>query len=373
MRCCPTKAYISYSALEYNYNTLRSLLPEGCGFVGVVKSNAYGHGAIEVARKLELWGCEYLAVANLAEALELRGAGITLPILILGITAPEHTKTLIDNNLTQTIADNATAKAYSQRAVKLGKSLKCHLKLDTGMGRIGFFSLDGGESDISAACTAVRELNLSYEGVFTHFATSDVGEDGGNTSRQFKSFISAVDAIESATGRKFRLRHCANSGATVCYPETHLDMVRPGIALYGYAPENPSGIKLRPVMTVKSRVVQLRTPAAGSGVSYGRTYITGGGEKLAVIPMGYNDGLFRLLSNKISFVCKGKMIPQVGRICMDMCMADASAAGDVQIGDEVIIFGEKAMSAQDMAESIGTISYELLCAMDRRVGRVYID
>lgn len=368
-----TRAYISYSALENNYHTLRALLPKSCAFMGVVKSNAYGHGAVEISRKLEKWGCEYLAVANFGEAQALRKAGISLPILVLGYTSPEYTRLLIDNDITQAVVDADTAAEYSKRAVAAGKVLKCHLKLDTGMGRLGFFCLDSVGGDIAGASQAVLRQNLYFEGIFTHLATSDCGDDEGNTQRQLDAFLEASSAIETATGHQFKLRHCANSGATLSYPRSHLDMVRPGIALYGYAPENELGIKLRPVMTVKSKVVQIRTPQSGAGISYGHTYIADGGEKLAVIPMGYNDGLFRLFSGKISFFCNGKAIKQVGRICMDMCMADARAVDELKLGDDVTIFGSEGSTAQDLAESIGTISYELLCAMDRRVPRLYID
>ncbi|OUN07790.1 alanine racemase [Flavonifractor sp. An91] len=364
---------IDLSNLEHNYRALRAMLPQGCRFLGVVKADAYGHGAVQVARRLETLGAEYLAVACLDEALELRQARITTPILILGYTPTERAEALLDNGITQTVYDVEMARALSNAAAAAGKTLKIHVKADTGMSRLGW--LCGGE-DQSAAVEAIAQVcalpGLEAEGIYTHFANADGDED--YTMLQFTRFLDLLEALKER-GITFAIRHCAASAAALKFPCTHLDMVRPGIALYGHYPdpscEGLDGPGLRPVMTLKTRVASVKTVPAGTPVSYGCTHVLDRETKLAALTIGYADGLPRLCSDKLEVLIGGQRAPVVGRICMDMCMADVTGL-DVAPGDEVEVFGEH-LPIEDVAALAGTIQYELLCAVSPRVHRAYLD
>ena len=364
---------IDLSNLEHNYRALRAMLPQGCRFLGVVKADAYGHGAVQVARRLETLGAEYLAVACLDEALELRQARITTPILILGYTPTERAEALLDNGITQTVYDVEMARALSDAAAAAGKTLKIHVKADTGMSRLGW--LCGGE-DQSAAMEAIAQVcalpGREAEGTYTHFANADGDED--YTMLQFTRFLDLLEALKER-GITFAIRHCAASAAALKFPCTHLDMVRPGIALYGHYPdpscEGLDGPGLRPVMTLKTRVASVKTVPAGTPVSYGCTHVLDRETKLAALTIGYADGLPRLCSDKLEVLIGGQRAPVVGRICMDMCMADVTGL-DVAPGDEVEVFGEH-LSIEDVAALAGTIQYELLCAVSPRVHRAYLD
>ena len=364
---------IDLSNLEHNYRALRAMLPQGCRFLGVVKADAYGHGAVQVARRLETLGAEYLAVACLDEALELRQARITTPILILGYTPTERAEALLDNGITQTVYDVEMARALSDAAAAAGKTLKIHVKADTGMSRLGW--LCGGE-DQSAAMEAIAQVcalpGLEAEGIYTHFANADGDED--YTMLQFTRFLDLLEALKER-GITFAIRHCAASAAALKFPCTHLDMVRPGIALYGHYPdpscEGLDGPGLRPVMTLKTRVASVKAVPAGTPVSYGCTYVLDRETKLAALTIGYADGLPRLCSDKLEVLIGGQRAPVVGRICMDMCMADVTGL-DVAPGDEVEVFGEH-LPIEDVAALAGTIQYELLCAVSPRVHRAYLD
>ena len=364
---------IDLSNLEHNYRALRAMLPQGCRFLGVVKADAYGHGAVQVARRLETLGAEYLAVACLDEALELRQAGITTPILILGYTPTDRAEALLDNGITQTVYDVEMARALSNAAAAAGKTLKIHVKADTGMSRLGW--LCGGEN-LSAAVETMAQVcalpGLEAEGIYTHFANADGDED--YTMLQFTRFLDLLEALKER-GITFAIRHCAASAAALKFPCIHLDMVRPGIALYGHYPdpscEGLDGPGLRPVMTLKTRVASVKTVPAGTPVSYGCTHVLARETKLAALTIGYADGLPRLCSDKLEVLIGGQRAPIVGRICMDMCMADVTGL-DVAPGDEVEVFGEH-LPIEDVAALAGTIQYELLCAVSPRVHRAYLD
>ena len=364
---------IDLSNLEHNYRALRAMLPQGCRFLGVVKVDAYGHGAVPVARRLETLGAEYLAVACLDEALELRQAGITTPILILGYTPVERADSLLDNGITQTVYDVDMARALSDAAAAAGKTLKIHVKADTGMSRLGWLC---GDEDQSAAVEAIAQVcalpGLEAEGIYTHFANADGDED--YTMLQFTRFLDLLEALKDK-GITFAIRHCAASAAALKFPCTHLDMVRPGIALYGHYPdpscEGLDGPGLRPVMTLKTRVASVKTVPAGTPVSYGCTHVLDRETRLAALTIGYADGLPRLCSDKLEVLIGGQRAPVVGRICMDMCMADVTGL-DVAPGDEVEVFGEH-LPIEDVAALAGTIQYELLCAVSPRVHRAYLD
>ena len=359
-------AEISLDNIIYNYRSMRNRLSHECKFLGVIKANAYGHGAVEVARVLEAAGADYLAVAFIDEALELRESGIKLPVLVLGYTSPEYTRELIEHDITQAVVDYESGCEYAKAAEKLGKVLKCHLKLDSGMGRVGF------RKDFSADKIAdlLALSQLHFEGVFTHFAVSDVNGDE-YTQVQYESFMSRVNELETISGKKFDLIHCANSGAMINYAHTYRDMVRPGILLYGHYPDKDTGgLTVKPAMTLKTRIVQIKEVSIGDTVSYGRIWTADKPAKIAVLSIGYADGLDRLLSDKADFLLHGRRIRQIGRICMDMCMVDISNVPEAAVGDEVVIFGED-LPIEEHADKIGTISYEMLCNVSVRVPRIY--
>lgn len=367
-----TWAEIDLSALEYNYQRIREHVGKGKKFLGVVKANAYGHGAIQIAMKLEKLGADYLAVATFDEAKELRCNGIQMPILILGYTPVELTEALIAHDITQTVSSFEKAKAYSAQAKRCGKVLRVHIKVDTGMSRLGFrvrgASFENALDEIQAAC----DLSHLYpEGIFTHFAVSDE-PDSENTEYTFVQldwFLRTIEAL-AQRGRIFEIRHCANSGAIANYPMAHLDMVRAGIILYGSG-EGAEKLGLRSVMRLKSCIYNIAEFEAGAEIGYGRLFCTEHVSRIGVIPIGYADGLLRVLSNRLPvWTCQGSAMMR-GRICMDMSMVDLTDLKDVREGDEVEIFGVH-QKVDVLAKLAGTIPYELLCAVSKRVPRVYI-
>ena len=367
-----TWAEISLPDIRHNYESIRAQLPAGCRFLGVVKADAYGHGALPVSRLLQDAGADYLAVSCLDEALELRHGGITMPILILGHTPHEYTETLIDNRITQTVSALAKAREYSAAATALGKTLKVHMKLDTGMSRLGFLCagehFDGGVENVIASC---RLPGLEPEGVYTHFAVSD--EDGEEAERytrgQFRLFLDVIEAVKTRGGVTFPIRHCANTGAVVNYPEMALDMVRPGLLLYGYG-DTAGRFGLKPCMRLVTTVSTIKHYEPGTSVSYGRRFTADRRTRVGVLAIGYADGLPRLVSNKVSFAAGEGYAPQLGSICMDMCMVDLTELRQVDVGSEVEIFGER-NSIYKLSDAAQTIPYELLCAVSKRVPRVY--
>ena len=366
-----TWAEIRLGAIEHNYRTMRARTAPGTKYMGIVKADAYGHGAVTVSRLLEELGCDYLAVANLDEARTLREAGIGLPVLILGYTPPEYAGELADRDVTQAVGGLGYAQALSHALTGTGKTLKIHVKLETGMGRTGFRAF--GDSDLAVATQAATLSGLRAEGVFTHFCVSDGDEEERPfTNVQMARFREGVAAIETQAGYTFAIRHCANSGAMLSFPESYMDMVRPGVALYGLYPgPDQGGLELIPAMELKSRVAYVETHQPGDTISYGRTFTVERPSRIAVLPIGYADGLHRALSNKLTVNIAGHKVPQVGRICMDMCMADVTGT-DVKAGDVAEIFG-RTINAGDVADLCGTIHYELLCAVSPRVPRIYVD
>lgn len=368
-----TWAEIDLKNLEHNYHTLRSMLPRGCKLLAPVKADAYGHGAVPVARRLEELGIDYLAVACLDEGVELRRAGIKAPILILSYTDPRWAEELTENELTQGVFDEETAAALSRAAVKTGKRLKVHLKADTGMTRLGLLC---DEADLAATVEAAARMHelpgLDWEGVFTHFSHADGSEE--YTMLQFTRFLDLLKALEEK-GITFPIRHCAASAATLNYPCTYLDMVRPGIAFYGHYPdpscEGLDGPGLAPLMTLKTRVLSVKEVPAGTAVSYGRTHVLDHDARLAVLGIGYADGLSRKCSDKLKVWVGGHTASLVGRVCMDLCMIDVTGIPNVAAGDEVEVYGPH-VPVEAAAELAGTIQYELLCNVSKRVSRIYI-
>ena len=368
-----TWAEISLGNLGHNYRALRSCAPDS-KFLATVKANGYGHGSVPVAKRLVELGADYLAVACLDEAVELRRAGIAAPILVLGYTQPELAGEVVALDVTQTVFTPELAQALSEAAGAAGKRAKIHLKADTGMSRLGVLDHDPqrAAADIAALCALPH---LEPEGIFTHFANAD--GDEGYTMLQFTRFLDVLKELEEKYGRAFEIRHCAASAAVLHYPCTHMDMVRPGIALYGHYPdpscEGLDGPGLKPVMSLYSRVAAVRGFPGDTPVSYGCTQRFGpGGGRTAVLPIGYADGLHRMLSGRGSVWLDGACRPIMGRICMDMCMIGLDGDADVRPGDAAEIFGEH-LPVERQADIAGTISYELLCAAAPRVPRIYKD
>ena len=369
-----TWAEIDLSALSYNYKKIREHIGQETGFFGIVKADAYGHGAVMVAQKLQELGADYLAVSSIDEAMELRYNGITMPILILGHTPREQVDRLICFNITQAVTCEAKAVEYSEEAVRYGGTLKVHIKVDTGMSRLGYICegdyFEHGVDGISYACGLP---GLDAEGIFTHFAVADEPGDSSKeyTLHQFKLFKDVIEAVEHKSCRKFKIRHCANTGATVDYPEAYMDMVRPGLLLYGYG-EHAKKLGLKPVMTMKTTISTIKIYPAGTKISYGGTYVTYKQTRIGVVPYGYADGFLRCLSNKYSVMTSEGSAEVRGKICMDMCMIDLTDKPDVGVGDEVVIFGPT-NPIENMADIAGTIPYEIVCAVSKRVHRVYLE
>lgn len=362
-------AEVHLDRLAWNYRALRARAPHS-KFLGLVKADAYGHGAVPVARALETLGADCLAVACLDEGIELREGGITCPILILGFTSPEDTADLLHYHMTQTVYDPALARDFSRAALAAGGRLRCHLKVDTGMSRLGIVC---HEENVAAAADALEEMyrlpGLEAEGLFQHFADADTSPS--YSALQLRRYNAVLAELERR-GCTFAIRHCCAGAATLNYPQAHYDMVRPGILLYGHVPDHACDgmIDVRPVMEVKSRIVSVKPLPKGTCVSYGRTFTLQRESMVAAVSIGYADGLPRLLSNRQEFLLRGQRVRQIGRVCMDMCMIDVTDVPDVRVGDPVTIFGD-GCPLQEKADTLGTISYELLCGISPRVPRIY--
>ena len=369
-----TWAEIDLDHLRHNVETLRRNLPAGTRFLGVVKADAYGHGAVPVSRELERLGADYLAVSNFEEALQLRRADVKLPILILGYTPPELAPREAALEITQEVHSLEYGRALSAHLAK-GHRLKIHMKIDTGMSRLGFFAYDRPET-VPELVELAELPNLFTEGIFMHFAVSDTPAEEAYTQLQYRRFMDVVEALR-LRGISPEIVHCANSGATIAYPQFAHDMVRPGIATYGL---DPSGdlrgmADLRPMMGLKTTIAAIRAFEPGITVSYGRTYETPEKRIIAVCPIGYADGLPRKLSGTAEFLLHGCRVPQVGRICMDMCMVDITNVPEAKVGDTVTVVGrdgDQEITWDELADKLGTISYELVCDVNKRVPRIYL-
>ncbi len=367
----PTWMEVDLSALEANFRAIRAFVGPGCQVLAVVKANAYGLGLIDVVRALIGVGCQRLAVATADEAASLRDAGINEAVLVLGPSPLEAAPLFVAEEISSTVTDLAFARALSEEAQRQGKPARIHLKVDTGMGRLGFLP-----KELPSAVESLLALpGLDMEGLFTHFAVADEA-DGAYTRLQFLRFGDILDGLRNA-GIGFRLRHCCNSAALMAYREMHLDAVRPGLALYGMWPsaDGPRPITLRPAFQVKSRIALIRHLSPSSGVSYGLTYMTRGEERIAVIPIGYHDGYRRGLSRRGEVLIRGKRAPVVGTICMDQTLVNVTSIPEAQIGDEVVLIGEQGgeiVSPEEIASLLGTINYEVPGFFTPRVPRVIV-
>lgn len=361
---------VDLDALSHNLYQIKERLPAQTGICAVVKADAYGHGAVRVANFLE-GKCAFFAVAMAEEAYELRAAGIKTPILVLGIPPISRFEGLIKSDVSLAVATYEQALALDCAARSVGRRAKVHIGLDTGMGRIGFLPTEESLDLIVKLCGLEH---LQVEGIFTHFACAD--QQDGAFSRDQQLLFERLVAALRARGCEFPLMHLSNSAAT-CTMDCPFDMVREGILLYGISPlEGPAPLDILPVMTMKSRIIQIKTVPAGTTISYGSTYRTEKETVIATVSAGYGDGVPRLLSNKGQVEINGQLAPIVGRVCMDQLMVDVSRiVGPVRVEDEVILFGKTAdgsLGADKVMASCGGIAYELLCGVNKRVPRVYI-
>jgi alanine racemase len=366
-----TWAEIDLDNIVHNFNEFKRL---SCNkkVMSVVKANAYGHGSITVTKALAEAGCDYFAVASLDEAIELRNAEITLPILVLNHIYPSRSFEILKYSLTQTIYNYDSARVISEEAIKAGKQVKVHIKIDTGMTRVGISWEDASNMIIDI----LRLPNIEVEGMFTHFASADE-IDPRYTQMQVERFMNVVYKLKKE-GIEIPIKHVCNSAASISYPDMHLDMIRPGVSLYGLYPSDEvdkNKINLLPAMSFKTQVLRINDIDEGVSLSYGRIFTTKRKSRIATLPVGYADGYTRMLTEKASVLINGQYAPVVGKICMDQCMIDITdIKGDVNIWDEVVLFGEQngeRILADDIGKLIGTINYEIVCMVARRIPRFY--
>ena len=364
-----TLAVIDLDAIADNLRALRSLLPGSVAICAIVKADAYGHGAVPVSRELETRGVEAFGVATIEEGLELRQAGIERPILVLGLgfSGIEEAQ---DHRLEPVIYSPGTAERVSRTARRTKKPLSVHLKIDTGMGRLGLL----GEEWSGVLEDLLENPWIEVQGIATHFSSAD--SDAAFTRTQLARFKEAVDRAGGTRKPPAKQIHAANSAGLVHHPESVFTMVRPGLLLYGAYPEPGlrEKVTVRPAMTFKTQVLYVKSLPPGSPVSYGRTFHTKRTSRIATLPVGYADGYLRDLSNRGWVLIRGREAPVVGNVTMDLIMVDVTEIPDVSEGDEVILFGPtegNCLPVEDLAGEIDTISYELLCAVSRRVPRIY--
>lgn len=367
-------AFVDLDAIEENFEAMKAGLPAGTKMAAVIKANGYGHGAVPVARMLEpkdyIWG---YAAATVEEALDLRGSGIQKPVLVLGYVFPDDYEQLVEQEIRPAVFRMDMAEELSREAVRQNKILPVHIKLDTGMSRIGF---PDTEEALEAVCR-IRELpGIRLEGLFTHFSRADE-KDKSFTDRQLKRFLSFREACRQR-GTEFSICHCANSAAIIDMPETAMDLVRAGIAMYGLYPSDEvkkERVSLKPAMELKSHIVHVKEIPAGTQVSYGGIYTAPETRRIATIPVGYGDGYPRSLSDKGCVLIAGKRAPIRGRVCMDQFMVDVTEIPEAVPGMEVTLFGRdkgSLLSLEELAELSGRFNYEFVCDISGRVPRLYL-
>lgn len=378
-----TWAEIDLDAIAHNYREIRAATDPKARVCCVVKADGYGHGALRVSAELQSLGADWFAVSNLEEALQLRRGGIVRPILVLGFTPPEEAAALSEGDISQCVYSTDYAEKLSFCAQATGVRVKIHLKIDTGMSRLGFcfqdiFRDEGTIDEVIKACSLP---GLLPEGVFSHFAVSDEGKDGDAfTMRQFGCFKELSEALVRAGvgGDRPPLRHCANSAAVFDYPLSHLDMVRAGVVLYGLCPSEKLRARpdLRPVLSLRSVVSHVKTLLPGATVSYGREFTADREMRVATVPVGYADGYPRALCpGGAEVLIRGQRCPVLGRICMDQLMADVTGVPGAAMGDRVTLIGrdgDDGITADEVARWEDTINYEVVCALSKRVPRVYL-
>ncbi|MCH5210981.1 MAG: alanine racemase [Oscillospiraceae bacterium] len=367
-----TWAEVDLDAIAHNIKEIRKITNPNAQIMAVVKADAYGHGFLEVTRTLLENGADRLAVAVLQEGKQLRSRGVTVPILILGASGEETVEDLINFDITPSVFSYEFAKTLSYEAERKEKVTKIHIKIDTGMSRIGFLAGDNNEEIVEEIIKISKLPYIEIEGIFSHFAASDE-TDKTYTLMQYKRFIEVCNALKDR-GLDIPIRHICNSAGIMMYPEMHLDMVRPGVILYGMYPSDEvdkSRLNLIPAMTLKSTVTHVKEVPKDRGVSYGREYITDKRTKIATVPIGYADGYLRKLAREGKMIVNGEKVPIIGRICMDQCMIDVTNVYTIDRGDEVIIFGREGVTIDDLAAWLDTINYEVACVIGKRIPRIY--
>jgi alanine racemase len=373
-----TWAQINLDAVDNNITQIKSVLAPGCLLCATVKADCYGHGYKYMTQEMAASGADWFAVSNLAEALQLRRCGIEKPVLILGYTPPENAAELVYNDISQAVFSYDYAKALSDAVAADGVKVNAHIKLDTGMSRLGFVYHDSVDDypvfdEIERAC---RLPGIAPEGIFTHFSSADCADGEVYTRIQYDLFLSAADRLRQR-GIEFQLRHCCNSAAILRFREMDLDMTRAGIILYGLYPsaDVPRELRLLPVMELKTVVSLVKTLTPETPVSYSRTFVTPKEMKVATVPIGYADGYPRRLSNRMYMLVNGQKAPIVGNICMDQCMLDVTDIAGVKEGTEVTVFGADHgafLGVDEIAEQAGLLNYEVICGLSRRVPRIYL-
>ncbi|MFZ5753938.1 MAG: alanine racemase [Bacillota bacterium] len=371
----PVWAEISLPNIIHNYREVRRLVGPAVQVMAIVKANAYGHGAVEVAKSLDKAGADRFGVAIMNEAVQLRENGIEKPILILGWTPKEDYRRALLNGITLTVFSLEEAQELSRISTEMAKKAVIHLKIDTGMGRIG---LRPNELSLKEIEKILSLPALEVEGIFTHMAKADE-KDKSFTRQQLALFEQFVKEIEDKTGFKFKIKHAANSAAIIDHPEAYFDMVRPGIMLYGLEPSGEvelEKVSLKQAISLRARVSHVKEVPPGTPISYGGRFITKDNSLIATLPLGYADGYSRLLSGQAQVIYRGQLAPVVGRICMDQCMFDATGLEpQVKQGDMVTLIGhdgDKFISVDELAQKLGTINYEITCMISARVPRVYV-
>lgn len=366
----PTWAEIDLSAVSHNYNQVRRLVGGGVKIMVVVKGNAYGHGIAEISKELSRLGADYIGVATVDEAIFLRKQKITKPILVLGSVLPSEVGAALKNDVTLTLAGGELLAAVNKKAKALGKKAKVHIKVDTGMGRIGLWHEDEALGFIDKASSSEF---IDIEGIYTHFASA--ARDKIFTLYQMESFERLIGQLLNR-GLNIPYRHAANSIATVNFRRSHLNLVRPGLIIYGMYPKKGLGrvINLKPVLSLKTKIAFLKKVPPGRSISYGRTYVTQNTTNIATLPIGYADGYGRILSNKAEVLVKGERAPVVGKVTMDQTMINVGHIKDVKLGDEVVLIGKQGqneITTERLAKLSGTIPYEIVCSITDRVPRIY--
>lgn len=368
----PTWMEVDLDKLAYNVKSIRKK-SNSKELIGVVKADAYGHGALDVVQTLLENGIDRLAVAVLSEGIQLRKNGIDKHIMILGLTPDTLNEELIKYDIEPAVSSYEYAFKLSNDAKRMNKTVKIHIALDTGMGRIGFLPNEDGVNEV---CKISKLPNIEIEGLFSHFCTADeLNKEYSNM--QFEKYNWFYDALMERQV-KVNMKDIANSAAIMELPKTHFDASRPGIILYGYYPStevDKNELDIKPIMTWKANVMHVKKLGKGEYISYGRKFRTERESLIATLPVGYADGYTRMMSGKAKVIINGKFAPVVGNICMDQCMVDVTDAGDVKAGDEVILMGRSGnlkFDADDIAPILGTINYEILCMVSKRVPRVYI-
>lgn len=369
----PVWAEVSLGNISHNFRELKRLVGPDVSVMAIVKANAYGHGAKEVAGLLAREGADWFGVAVPEEAFELRAQGLSQPILVLSHTPASSMAEAILQGISMTLYSSRQVPDLLRAAQKVGKPARVHVKVDTGMGRLGF---NAGRAGVEEILSALDHPELKGEGIFTHFACADQA-DKTFTEIQYQSFTNLVELLEDR-GRSFPFKHAANSAAVIDLPRTHFNLVRPGISLYGIYPSDEvrrDAVELRPAMALKARIAFVKEVPENTGISYGRTFVTGRPSLIATLPLGYADGYSRLLSNRGEVLIGGSRAPVAGRVCMDQTLIDVTGVQGAVEGREVVLFGtqpEGAIPVEEIAERMGTITYEVLCLVGERVPRYYI-